>query len=83
MKAYVTKLATVVQVTIPSKGKKIWIPGNIQICLLIPEMNSNICKAVFVYSSDSILVPTFPRREGFTSSDFTISIISEGPAIKR
>lgn len=83
VKAYVTKLATVVHDTMPSKGRNSWIPGNIQICLVIPDMNSSICKAVFAYSSPISLVPTFPSREGFTSSDFTISIISEGSTIKR
>ena len=83
VKAYVNKLATVVHVTIPSKGRNNWIPGNIQICLVIPEMNNNICRAVFAYSSTFNIIPTFPSSEGFTSSDFTISIISEGSTIKK
>ena len=76
--AYVTKLATVVQDTIASKGRKSWTLGMPQIGLAKPHKKRPIWRTVFVYSLSIIKTYTFPNIDGLTSNDFIIFIISLG-----
>lgn len=76
--AYVTKLATVVQDTIASKGRKSWTLGMPQIGLAKPHKKRPIWRTVFAYSLSILQIYTFPNMDGLTSNDFTILIISLG-----
>lgn len=67
----------------PPKAKTTGYRGTSRFVCSYPRWTAAFAKLYLPIPQTRSYKPTFPKREGFTSSDFTISIISDGSTIKR